>query len=91
MGVGWLENESSISINCRRSLYGHTVSRFVALIPTGEASKWLFDLKVGPHLNSSQGMGKRARERKANRLPAQCTPSFWYIWIVNRGNVAPKE
>lgn len=36
-------------------------------------------LKLGPYLSNNQGMGSSGRDRKANTLPAQWTPSFSYI------------
>ena len=42
-------------------------------------------------MNSSHGMGRRASDRKANRLPAQWTPRFSYIWMVKSGKTAPRR
>lgn len=36
-------------------------------------------LNLGPYLSNNQGMGSSGRDRKANTLPAQWTPSFSYI------------
>lgn len=46
-------------------------------------------LRLGPNLNRSHGIGSKRIERKANKLPAQWTPRFSYIWKVNSGNMAP--
>ena len=46
--------------------------------------------REGPNLYSTNGMGKRANPINARRLVAQAMPSFSYIWIVNKGNPAPK-
>ena len=46
-------------------------------------SKW-------PNLKSSHGIGSRRTERQAKIVPAQCTPKFWYMGRVNKGNVAPR-
>lgn len=62
---------------------------FDAVFQTAVATNLLRCLNLPPYLNNSQGIGISGSDRKANTLPAQFTPSFSYIWMVNKGNTAP--
>lgn len=75
--------------------YSSLVVRFVPIFlfcsVHADGIRRLFFRSLGPNLNSIQGMGRSARDRKPNTLPAQWMPSFSYMGVVNRRNTAPRR
>lgn len=65
---------------------GPNIFNFISLYKAKE--NFPFILNFSPYFQNRIGNGTMANDKKANKLVAQSTPMFTYIYVANNGNPA---